>query len=166
MTKNSKVVWLVVIACVMILLVALLVRDFHLSGGITDCGDSQGPRPKIDLRRFETDYTGYSVSLEAELIGKGKFAGRIEPAALQKLSESIQTGREFRKALVAGYNACGLTRPAFQSAVLRFQTLDGLAREIEVLAGRPSLSEPERAALAMLVQRYSEITQKLGDPVK
>jgi hypothetical protein len=139
MTKNTKVVWLAGMGLLLCLLAGLFVRDRYLTGGMTACGDPEGPRPAIDLRRFETNYTGYSVSLEAEITGKGKLTGKIEPAALQKLSQSIQNGQEFRKALVAGYNACAVSRSAYQAAVLRFQSLDGLAQQIDTLAGKTSL---------------------------
>lgn len=76
------------------------------------------------------------MSLEAEISGKGKLVGKIEPAALQKSSESIQTWQEFRKALVAGYNACAVTRPAYQAAILRFHSLDGLHGRLTPLPER------------------------------
>lgn len=138
-------------------------RDWHLTGGAVTCGDAEGPRPLIDLRRFETDYTGYSVSLEGEITGKGKLAGKIEPAALQKLSESIQAGQEFRKALVAGYDACAVTRTAFQAAVLQFQSLDGIARRIDTFSAKTSLTVDERRTLTTLVEQYSAMAQRLGE---
>jgi hypothetical protein len=159
---NSKL-WLAALVAVLVLVVLFFGRDWYLTNGVTDCHDPEGPRPRIDLRKFETSYTGYTVSLEAEVTGKGKLAGKIEPAALQKLSESIQTGQEFRKALVAGYNGCAVTRRAYQAAILRFQSLDGLARRIDALAAKTSLSEDERGALSGLIDDYSRMSQKLGD---
>lgn len=150
--------------CLTGIVVALLVfaRDRHLTDGVVSCGDAEGPRPQIDLRKFETDYTGYSISLEAEIVGKGKLAGKVEPAALQKLSESIQAGQEFRKALVAGYDACAVTRHAYQKAILRFQSLDGLAHQIGAFAAKPNLEVGERDSLKKLVEQYISSTQQLG----
>ncbi len=166
MTKNTKMVWLAGMGLILIVVVLVFMRDWRLTNGMAACGDLEGPRPAIDLRRFETDYTGYSVSLEAEITAKGKLAGKIEPAALQKLSESIQTGQEFRKSLVAGFNACAVTRPAYQAAVLRFQSLDGLARQIDTFARKTSLSQDERNTLIMLVEQYSNLAKRLGDGAK
>ena len=166
MTKNSKVVWLAGMGLVLFAGLLFFVRDRYLSGGMTACGDPEGPRPAIDLRHFETNYTGYSVSLEGEITGKGKLAGKIEPAVLQKLSQSIQTGQEFRKALVAGYNACAMTRAAYQAAILRFQSLDGLAQQIDTFAAKTSLSQDERTTLATLVKQYSNMAETLGDGAK
>jgi hypothetical protein len=150
---NSKL-WLVAFVVGLVVVVLFFARDRHLTDGVTDCRDPEGPRPRIDLRKFETSYTGYTVSLEAEVTGKGK---------LQKLSESIQTGQEFRKALVAGYNSCAVTRRTYQSAILRFQSLDGLARRIDALAAKASLSEDEWKALTGLIDDYTRMSQKLGD---
>lgn len=142
-------------------------RDRRLTDGtLSPCGDPEGPRPKIDIRQFETDYTGYSISLEGEITGKGKLSGKIEPLALQKLSESLQSGQEFRKALVAGYNACAVTRAAYQAAVLRFQSLDGIARRIDTFAGKASLSPQEESTLATLADEYSSISLHLGENAK
>lgn len=163
MTKNSKTVWLALIGLIVVLTFFFLLRDYHLRTKLVQCGDPEGPRPAIDLRSFEANYTGYSVSLEAEIAGKGKLAGKIEPAALQKLSESIQTGQEFRKALVAGYNACAVSRSAYQVAVLRFQSLDGLARRIDSLAAKPVLSATEQKEVAKLIDDYSNTTQRFGE---
>ena len=163
MTKNTKIIWLSAMGILVAGALLMFVRDWRIRGGTAACGDPEGPRPSIDLRRFETDYTGYSVSLEAELAGKGKLAGKFEPAALQTLSESIQTGQEFRKGLIAGYNACAVTRRSYQSAILRFQSLDGIARRIDTLAGKSSLSDEERNTLTRLVEEYSNMAQKLGD---
>jgi hypothetical protein len=165
MSKNAKIVSLALMGCLLIIGLLFFIRDRSLTSGTERCGDPEGPRPTIDLRHFETDYTGYSVSLDAEITGKGKLAGRIEPAALQKLSESIQTGQEFRKALVAGYNACAVTR-AYQAAVLRFQALDGLARQIDALAEKTSLSQDDHNTLTTLVDQYSKVARNLGDGAK
>ena len=142
-------------------------RDLYLRDGPPAlCGDPEGPRPKIDLRQFETSYTGYSVFLEAEVTGKGKLSGRIEPSALQKLSDSLQSGQEFRKALVAGYNSCAITRPDYQKAILRFQALDGIARQISTLAEKASVSRQEEDELKELVDQYSRMSQRLGENAK
>ena len=166
MTKNTKIVWLAVVGCLSIAGLLIFAQNWHTTNRVVNCGDPEGPRPAIDLRRFDTDYTGYSVSLEAEITGKGKLAGKIEPAALQKLSESIQTGLEFRKALVAGYNACAVTRPSYQAAILRFQSLDGIARRIDTLAAKTSLTQDERQTLTKLADRYSSMSQRLGEDAK
>jgi hypothetical protein len=163
----NKTVGLASVALILILAGMWFLRDRHLTdGALSRCGDPEGPRPRIDFRQFETDYTGYSISLEGEIAGKGKLSGKIEPSTLQKLSESLQSGQEFRKALVAGYNACAVTRVAYQAAVLRFQSLDGIARRIDTLAGKSSLSSQEESALTTLVDEYSSISQHLGENAK
>jgi hypothetical protein len=164
---NKTVGLLASVALILILAVIVFVRDRHLTDGtLSPCGDSEGPRPKIDIRQFETDYTGYSISLEGEITGKGKLSGKIEPSALQKLSESLQSGQEFRKALVAGYNSCAVTRAAYQAAILRFQSLDGIARRIDALVGKASLSRQEESTFAALADQYSSISQHLGENAK
>jgi len=164
---NKTVGLLSSLALLLILAGMWFLRDRHLTDGTpSPCGDPEGPRPKIDFRQFETNYTGYSISLEGELTGKGKLSGKIEPAALQKLSESLQSGQEFRKALVAGYNSCAVTRSAYLSAVLRFQSLDGIARRIDALAGKASLSSKEDSTLVTLVDEYSAMSQHLGANAK
>src|SRR5450631_549604 len=160
----NKQVGLAALVLILVLAGMWFLRDWHLANGSSAaCGDPEGPRPKIDIRQFETHYTGYSVSLEGEITGKGKLSGKIEPAALQKLSESLQSGQEFRKALVAGYNSCAVTRSAYQAAVLRFQSLDGIAHRIDTLAGKASLSSQEESTLKTLADEYTTMSQHLGE---
>jgi hypothetical protein len=155
------------LAVILILAGMWFLRDRHLTDGPPAvCGDPEGPRPKIDFRQFETDYTGYSISLEGEITGKGKLSGKIEPSVLQKLSESLQSGQEFRKTLVAGYNSCAVSRADYRTAVLRFQSLDGIARRIDALAGKSSMSSKEESVLATLADQYSSIPQRLGENAK
>jgi hypothetical protein len=161
--NKSKQAWLLAAVGVALTIALLLfLRDRHLTDSTVNCGDPEGARPRIDLRQFETNYSSYSVSLEAEVVGKGTLRTKVEPTLLQKLTESIQTGQEFRKALVAGYDACAVTKMSYQSAILRYQTLDGLARQIQSLGSKSNLSASERNSLSTLINEYIRISQNLG----
>src|SRR5712692_2252308 len=109
MTKNIKVVSLCALGVVALFVLALVGRDVFLRPhGIVDCGD--GPRRTIDIRDFATQYSAYSIELEASLTDKAKVSAKLNPIQLQQLSEALQSANEFRKYVVAGYNACALTK--------------------------------------------------------
>lgn len=150
----SKVALGIIITIAAVVLVVLfLARDMVLRRGSTvQCPD--GPRQTIDIRSFQTRYSAYSVSFEAKLEEKGELNGKVDPVQLVQLSESAQQAAEFRKFLVAGYNSCAISKEQFSNAGSRFQVLDGLARQIDGIAKRPDLPQPERARLATLVGEY------------
>jgi len=72
------------------------------------CDD--GNRKTIDLRKFTTEYYAYSLEFEATLSDKAKFSGKLSPVLVQELSESMQHVKEFQKSLVAGFNACAISK--------------------------------------------------------
>lgn len=164
MTKNVKTVVLVAIAAVIVLVGLWLIRDliFKTSKEIT-CDD--GPRRTIDIRDFTTQYWAYSVEFEAIVGKKTKFTGKLTPSQVQQLSESLQQANEFRKFLVAGFNACAISKAQYAQYGAKFQVLDALSRQINSLAGQSTLSDSDRTRLSELVQRFIAATQELGPGV-
>jgi hypothetical protein len=159
-TKNAKTVSLAAIMAVVLVVLVVIGRDLLLRRRIVDCGD--GPRPTIDIRDFTTQYSAYSVELEASVSDKAKIATKINPTQLQQLSEAMQNSREFRKYVVAGYNSCAVTKEQYGQYGARFQALDSLAREIENLAVRASLPPKEKEKLAELIGQYGDLSRKLA----
>ena len=151
MNKNAKVVSIAAI-------VALIL--FLRRHGCFDCGDRQ--RCTIDARDFTTKYSAYSLELEASVADKAKVSTRINPVQLQQLSEAMQSARDFRQFVVAGYNSCAVSKAQYGQYGARFQALDNLAREINGLTGKSSLSQDESARLASLISQYGELAHKLG----
>jgi hypothetical protein len=159
-TKNAKAVSLAAIAAVFLVVLIVIGRDVLLRRGTVDCGD--GPRPTIDIRDFTTQYSAYSVELEASVADKGKISTKLNPTQLQQISEAMQSAREFRKYVVAGYNSCAVTKAQYGQYGARFQALDGLAREINELTGKPSLRQEETTKLAGLISQYGDLARKLS----
>ncbi len=156
MTKNAKTVSLVVIAAAVVIASALIARDLLLRRhGVFDCGD--GPRRTIDIRDFATEYSAYSVELEASIADKVKVSTKLSPVQLQHLSEAMQSANEFRKYVVAGYNSCAITKVQYTQDGERFQAMDGVAREINGLLAKPSLSQEESSSLAGLIDEYGKL---------
>lgn len=160
MTKNSKTVYLALLAAVVVLAAGYFLWDRLHSGGDLDCGD--GPRKTIDTRDFQTRYWAYSVELEASLADQAKVAAKLTPQQMQQLSEAMQSGAEFRKYVVAGYNACAISKQQYQQWGPQFQALDSLARQINSLLAAASLSPAEHARLAQLIGEYGDLLRKLG----
>ena len=158
--KNEKTVWLVGIAAVFVLLLVYVAYDLYLRTGGEICGDG---RIRIDMREFTTQYSVYAVEFEASLGDKGKVSGKLNPTVLQQVSESIQTLNEFRKGLVAGYNACAIDKEALGDYLVRFQALDSLSRQINVLLEKSQLSESETSQLQGLTQQFIEQSRKVGE---
>jgi len=121
-----------------------------------------GPRRTIDVRDFTTTYWAYSIEFEASMEDKTRLSGKLEPKQLQKLSESLQQANEIRKFIVAGFNACAITKVQYLQYCAQFQMLDDLARQIDNLTKNKTLSDVDRNTLMNLVQRYIELTKELG----
>jgi hypothetical protein len=159
--KNTKTILLATIGAILILAVIFVARDMFLGTATTiECGD--GPRRRIDIRSFVTQYSAYSVDFEASVANKAKFSGKLNPVQLQELSEALQQANEFRKFLVAGYNSCAITKAQYAQFGIRFQALDGVSRQIDSLASQPDLAVADRARLDDLVKQYMELSEKLA----
>ena len=161
MNKNVKIVSIAVIVAIILVIAIFVGRDLFLRHQkCFDCGDGQ--RCSIDARDFTTKYSAYSLELEASVADKAKISTKLNPVQLQQLSEAMQSARDFRQYVVAGYNSCAITKAQYSQFGARFQALDNLAREINALAGRSSLSPDESAKLAALIGQYGDLAHKLG----
>jgi hypothetical protein len=133
MGKNARIVWLTAIGAV--LAGAFVWAGWDLSQKrvqtMIPCPD--GPHGKIDLRDFVNQYSRWSITFEGEVQGKGKIVTKLEPQQLQQLSEAVQQADEFRKFVVAGFNACAITRDQYGRLGALFQSLDSLERQIDQL---------------------------------
>jgi hypothetical protein len=160
MSRNQKAVWLAGIGAVVLLVIIWRGYDFFRSmPTVVDCGD--GPRTTIDIRDFITQYSAYSVELEAAVHDK-KISAKLNPIQLQQFSESLQHASEFRKYLVAGYNACAVSKNQYSQYGATFQALDSLSRQINTIVSEPELNGRERAGLANLVKQYINLSQQLA----
>jgi hypothetical protein len=160
-TKHAKTVLLAAIAAASLLVLALVGRDVYLKRQETlDCGD--GPRRRIDIRDFTTQYSAYSVELEGSIGDKTKISMKLTPQQLQQLSDALQSAQEFRKYVVAGYDSCAINKTQYGKFGSRFQALDSLAHEIDALTAKPSLTQEEKTKLAALIDQYRELVGKLG----
>ena len=156
MTKNGKIVGLTTIGAVALIIVLWFGKDWLQSiGRNIECDD--GPRQTIDLRDFITQFSSYSFELQVD---KARFAGKLEPAVFQQMSEALQQANEFRKFLVAGYNACAVTKTQYAHFGARFQTMESLARQIDSLSKQAGLTGADRALLTELVRQYIALAQK------
>ncbi|MGH9431608.1 MAG: hypothetical protein ACRD3T_08700 [Terriglobia bacterium] len=161
MKKNSKTVAIVAIVVVFIAILAFVVRDLYLRHPKTvTCSD--GTHPTIDIRDFTTQYWAYSVKLEASVADKAKVSTELDPQELEQVSEALQQAREFRKYVVAGYNSCAITQAQYAQFGSRFNALDALAREINTLILKPSLSQGQNTKLAGLISQYGDLAGQLG----
>jgi hypothetical protein len=160
-TKNAKTVAVVAIGAVLALVLVFVARDVWLhTQPIVHCSD--GSHPTIDIRDFTTQYWAYSVKLEATVADKAKASTELDPKLLAQLSEAVQEANEFRKYVVAGYNSCAITPVQYAQLSERFRTLDSLAREIDSLVSRPSLSSGENKKLAGLISQYGDLAKQGG----
>jgi hypothetical protein len=160
LTKNAKAISLAGIAAVIAVVLILVGRDMLIGGREFNCED--GPRRTIDPRDFATRYSAYSLDLEATVKDKARVGTKVTPVQLQQLSEAVQNSQEFRKYVVAGFNSCAITKTQYGEYGTRFQALDGLAREINQLAGSPSLSPEQSKNLTTLIAQYAELAGKAG----
>jgi hypothetical protein len=161
MNKNSKTVTLTAIAAVLALVIAYFVWDSRLRWGTVHCPDGSS-HPKIDIRDFTTQYWAYSAKLEVSVGDKAKMSTQLDPKTLDQASQALQSTREFRKYVVAGYNSCAITPARYESLGARFQALDNLAQQIDSLISRQSLSPDEKLRIANLIKQYGDLARQLG----
>jgi hypothetical protein len=160
MSKNSNTIWLVLIGAVVLLVIIWVGRDLFLSrSSNVECED--GPRRTIDIRDFITQYSAYSVELEGAVSDK-KLTAKLNPVQLQQLSESLQHANEFRKYLVAGYNACVVSKKQYTEYGATFQAMDSLSRQINTALSKPEVSAQEKTELGNLVKQYINLSQQLA----
>src|SRR5262247_4073316 len=160
MSKNSKTIWLVFIGAVVFLVILWVGRGLYLSRSRDiECDD--GRRKTIDIRDFITQYSAYSVELEGAVSDK-KLTAKLNPVQLQQLSESLQHANEFRKFLVAGYNACAVSKEQYTEYGATFQAMDSLSRQINTALSKPELNPQEKTDLANLVKQYINLSQQLA----
>ena len=160
MTKNDRTVAIVAICALIAGFLIYMGVDLYLKrGGILDCGD--GPRTRIDMRNFTTEYWAYSLELQAN-VGKTEIKAKLQPVQLQALTEAARDAAEFRKYVVAGYNSCALTKAQYAEYEPRFRTLESMASEINQLLGKPGMSEREKDMLASLIRQYGGLVRDLS----
>jgi hypothetical protein len=157
-TKNTKTIAIMGIVAIVGLVIVFVVRDLWLRQRVVRCPD--GSHPVIDARDFRTDYWAYSVRLQATVEGKGSASVDIDPKLVAQVSEALREANEFRKYVVDGYNSCAITSAQYAQLGERFRTLDSLAREINALMSRSSLSTQEQENLADLISKYSDLVRK------
>lgn len=102
------------------------------TGDTFDCGD--GPRRRTGITDFVTKYSGYSIQFEGEIRDKGKLVTSLGDTQLQQISEAVELRREILKFVIAGYNACAVSRKKFETLIPLFQTMDGLEKRISAVA--------------------------------
>jgi hypothetical protein len=114
-----------VVAILAVVIIVTIYLGYDLWNGhqrFLDRGDGQGST--IDVRQFATQYSTYSLELEATLGDKAKVWARINPVQLQQLSEALQTTRELRKYVVSGLNSCAIAKDQYGQIGKKFQALD------------------------------------------
>jgi hypothetical protein len=159
-SKNSKTIWLACIGAVVLVTIVWVGRDLFLTrSGNLECDD--GPRKTIDIRDFITQYSAYSVELEAAVDDK-KLSAKFDPVQLQQLSESLEHANGFRKFLVAGYNACAVSKKQYTEYGATFQAMDSLSRQINTTSAKPELNPQEKTELANLLNQYVKLSQQLA----
>ncbi len=158
-SANARTVVIVAILAVSVLIGMWMFRRRPTPLAEIQCSD--GPRRLIDATQFETQYWAYSVKLEGSLGGKAKAAGAMEPHQLQQLSDALQQGNEFRKWLVNSYNACALTQKQHADYEVEFQSMDGVAQNIQKALDKGVNTVAERSSLAALVNTYIQLARKV-----
>jgi len=160
MSTNSRTIGLVSIGAMILLAIVWVGRDLFLSrSGDLECED--GPRKTIDIRDFITQYSAYTVEFEAAVNDK-KLSAKLNPVQLQQLSESLQHANEFRKFLVAGYNACAVSKKQYTEYGATFQAMDSVSRQVNAISTKSELNAQERTELANLVKQYVNLSQQLA----
>jgi hypothetical protein len=161
MSKNQKIAAIAVVLAAIVIVALWMGRDIFLrTPREITCDD--GRRRIIDIRDFTTTYWAYSVEFEARIKDQAKVSGKLEPRQLQQLTEALQQANEFRKFIVAGYNACAVSKAQYLQYGAKFNALDAVSRQIDSLVKLPTMTDADRTRLNDLVRRYIELSGELG----
>jgi hypothetical protein len=161
MNKNSRLVLLALIAAVLVIALVYAWIDHDRTKQVKiDCGATEGIRYQIDMNTFATKYTGYTISIEGEIKDKGKLSAKLGETQYQQLSESLQRQNAFVKSLVGGFNGCGVSQKDYNKAILNYEKVDDVARQIDEYLKKDRLSANESAQLGELVHRYTALTNQ------
>lgn len=161
--KNARNVLYVAIPAILLVVILLLwIYGPRTARPLPTIECADGRRPLIDATQFATQYTGYSVKLEATLSDKAKLGAELKPQQWQQLSEAMQQANEFRKWIVNSYNACAISGKAYERYGTRFQFMDNVARNIGELVRKENRTNEERAQLSRLVDEYIRLSGGLA----
>lgn len=156
MTKHSRNVTLIGFAAAILLAGGVLAFKWaDRTGDTFDCGD--GLRRRTDIGDFVTKYSGYAVQFEGEIHDQGKIAASLGDTHLRAINEAVEMRREMLKFVIAGYNACAVSRQKFATLIPLFQTMDGLEKRISALA----VAGSNGPALNAVIQEYVAVSAEL-----
>ena len=160
MNNNARIVLFVVVG-IAVLSLSWMVWDRSYSNGHPFPCDGK-ERRAIDMRTFETQYSAYSLALEAQLSVDKKVSIMLEPKQRMDITEALQQANEYRKFIVAGFNACAVTAEQYSKMETHFHLLDNIARQINIMLTKPKLTADESTNLTGLIKDYSAIATTLS----
>ena len=158
--KNNGGFGLVAVLVFVIVAAGWLARDLYLRrNGPFNCGD--GPRRRIDIRDFTTQYSAYSVELEAK-VKEASVSAKLTPVQLRQISDANQLNRDFMQYVVAGYNSCAISKLDYGRFENRFRALDSMAKEIDQVLSGTNSSRSEEDRVGDLIRQYTDLVRKAG----
>jgi hypothetical protein len=123
MNDNQRTVLIWSISAALLITIAILIFNFLQGHGSVFCPDGT-THPRIDPRDFQTQYSAYTISLEAKLDQHTTLSGQLGEQQLQRMSDAIQAARLHMLAVADGYNACAINPQQFNEARDRYQRME------------------------------------------
>lgn len=161
MTKKTSIVIVSLFIFLIVLAGLWVFRDLFI-GASTEIQCDDGTRRTIDLREFSTRYWVYAMELEVSIKDVANVSGKLDPKELHQLNAAQQQAIEFRKYIVAGFNACAISKSQYLETASRFQALDSVAQQIDGLLKQRTLDSADRKTLQDLVEEYSSMARALS----
>jgi hypothetical protein len=158
--KNTQVILVTAIVAICFLATVWIFRP-RQTQVLPEERCSDGPRRLINDTQFATKYWAYSLKVEGTISEKSKASMEIDPKQLQKLSEAMQQANEFRKWLVASYNACAISQAQYATYEMRYQGLDQAARIINETLRSGNSSPNNQARVSAAIRQYTELANSL-----
>jgi len=153
MDRNQKAVFLGGLLTVILLVLSGYIFVYFRSTSVVHCPDGT-THPKMDAAGFATEYTGYSVAVQAKLNEKGELTAELGIQKLQEMSEAIQQARLHMQSLADGYNACAVDPSEFNDARNRYQRMEDIARQINEISSHTPLKKEDGPLLKQLIDEY------------
>jgi hypothetical protein len=145
---------------VVVLLVGLVIILYWASDpGTIACPD--GTRRRVNLRGFVIRYANHPLEIGRKASGGPALEDELTPTQYDALASAARQAEEIPRVVVSHYNRCLITLKDYFHYRERCRDLHDLARQINVLAAKPTLDEAARQRLQDLSEEYIELVAEL-----
>jgi hypothetical protein len=130
--------------------------------GIVQCPDGE-VRVQINVRDVAITY-GRSMSVALAELGPFSYKVSLSPVQLQEIATETQRANEFAKVLIAGYNACAISKKDFRDGLFEMspgfnQTVDVIGRVVARLSQSDGPSRTDQRIVTRVLLALQKVAE-------